>query len=90
MGMAQAFLHAGADSLLTSLWSVNDTSTAELMKLVYQNLTRGLPRDEALRQAKLTLMRGTHANWRHPYYWAPFVLLGSAGDSPAASASIKQ
>jgi CHAT domain-containing protein len=78
MGMSRAFLYAGADSVLTSLWNVNDASTAELMKLVYRNLTRGLPRDEALRAAKLQLMRGPQSTWRHPYHWAPFVLLGDA------------
>ena len=82
MGMSRAFLYAGADSVLISLWNVNDASTAELMKLVYRNLTRGLRRDEALRAAKLQLMRGPQSTWRHPYYWAPFVLLGDAAPAP--------
>ena len=73
--MSRAFLYAGADSVLISLWNVNDASTAELMKWVYLNLARGIPRDEALRAAKLQLMRGPQSTWRHPYYWAPFVLL---------------
>ena len=78
MGMSRAFLYAGADSVLTSLWNVNDASTAELMKLVYQGIARGLARDEALRGAKLRLMRGPQTTWRHPYYWAAFVLLGDS------------
>ena len=58
MGMSRAFLYAGADSVLISLWNVNDASTAELMKLVYYNIAKGMARDEALRAAKLRLMRG--------------------------------
>src|SRR4051812_32751887 len=41
LGMSRAFLYAGADSVLISLWNVNDASTAELMKLVYRKLTGG-------------------------------------------------
>ena len=81
MGLGRAFLFAGADSLLISLWNVNDASTATLMKRVYENINRGLPRDEALRQAKLSLLRSQEAVWRHPYYWAPFVLLGNPADT---------
>jgi CHAT domain-containing protein len=84
MGMSRAFLYAGAGSVLISLWNVNDASTAELMKLAYQNLTRGIPRDEALRAAKLQLMRGPQSAWRHPYYWAPFILLGDSTNSTGA------
>jgi CHAT domain-containing protein len=63
------------------LWNVNDSATAELMKTFYRNLSRGLSREEALRQAKLFLMRNSQAAWRHPYYWAPFVFVGDAGPS---------
>ena len=56
--MSRAFLYAGADSVLISLWNVNDASTAELMKLVYRNLSKGLSRDDALRAAKLQVVRG--------------------------------
>jgi CHAT domain-containing protein len=46
------------------------------MKDFYRNLDRGLPKDEALRAAKLSLVNGPQAVWRHPYFWAPFVLSG--------------
>src|SRR6185369_2872901 len=76
MGMTRAFFYAGAQSLVVSLWSVNDAATAALMKRFYSNLKAGLRRDEALRQAKLALMKTPGSSWRHPYYWAPFVFLG--------------
>ncbi len=78
MGLSRAFLYAGAQSLVVSLWNVNDAATAELMKTFYGNLNRGMHRAEALRQAKLKLMRSGSAAWRHPYYWAPFVFIGAS------------
>ncbi|HEX3085927.1 MAG TPA: CHAT domain-containing tetratricopeptide repeat protein [Pyrinomonadaceae bacterium] len=77
LGLTRAFLYAGSRSVVASLWNVNDTATAELMKSFYANLRKGEPKDEALRQAKLTLLKGKQTTWRHPYYWAPFVLVGA-------------
>ena len=77
LGLTRAFIYAGSRSVVASLWNVNDTATAELMKSFYAHLKRGVPKDEALRQAKLGLMRGKQATWRHPYYWGPFVLSGA-------------
>jgi CHAT domain-containing protein len=76
IGLTRAFLYAGASSVVVSLWNVNDMATATLMKAFYGNLKKGLSKDEALRQAKLELIRGQKRVWRQPYYWAPFVLIG--------------
>ena len=76
IGLARAFLYAGASSVVVSLWNANDVTTAELMKHFYRGLSRGQSKDEALRDAKLALIRGQQRSWRHPYYWAPFVLMG--------------
>jgi CHAT domain-containing protein/tetratricopeptide (TPR) repeat protein len=77
LGLTRAFMYAGARTVVASLWNVNDSATAELMKVFYQNLKRGLTKDEALRQAKIQMLKGSHRSWRHPYYWAPFVLAGA-------------
>jgi CHAT domain-containing protein/Tfp pilus assembly protein PilF len=76
LGLTRAFFYAGARNVTVSLWSVNDSSTSALMKAFYENLNRGLSKSAALRQAKLTLLRGKEAAWHHPYYWAAFVLVG--------------
>jgi CHAT domain-containing protein len=78
IGLTRAFLYAGAESVVVSLWNVNDIATASLMKAFYKNLKQGLAKDDALRQAKLELLRGKQPAWRHPYYWAPFVLVGES------------
>jgi CHAT domain-containing protein/Tfp pilus assembly protein PilF len=82
LGLTRAFHHAGARSVLGSLWSVSDRSTARLMKLFYQNVKQGKPRDEALRSAQLEFIRsgGTAKVWTarrsHPFHWAAFQLSG--------------
>jgi CHAT domain-containing protein len=74
-GLARAFLHAGSRAVVVSLWNVNDEATAELMRRFYGHLQKGLARDEALREAKRSLA-APGGRWRHPYYWAAFVLQG--------------
>ncbi len=74
VGIATAFLHCGAGALLVSLWKVEDEATAELMKLFYEQWIRnGRDRVDALRQAKLAMLKG---KYRHPRQWAAFVFVG--------------
>ncbi|MFI5118786.1 MAG: CHAT domain-containing protein [Thermoanaerobaculia bacterium] len=72
--LARAFLHAGARSVVASLWNVNDEGTASLMESFYRRLARGLGKGDALREARLELARRGAA----PRLWAPFVLIGDA------------
>jgi CHAT domain-containing protein/tetratricopeptide (TPR) repeat protein len=85
VGLTRAFLYAGARSVAVTLWSISDDATPLLMKHFYINLNQGMTRDEALRQAKLSLMHesftdrsGQTVNLNHPFYWAPFVICGNA------------
>jgi hypothetical protein len=72
LGLMRGFLYAGARSLLLSLWSVNDQSTAFLMSEFYREWQGGKNRAGAL-QAAIRTVRGTYP---HPFYWAPFILVG--------------
>ena len=71
-GLAQAFLQAGARSLVVSLWSVNDPATAALMTAFYAARHAGGDKATALSQA----MADVRKEWPHPYYWGGFVLMG--------------
>jgi CHAT domain-containing protein len=74
VSIAAAFLHAGAPSLLVSLWKVEDRATAALMKSFYGRwIGEGKDRARALREAKLDLARG---EFPHPRQWGAFVLVG--------------
>jgi len=73
VGLAWAFLRAGADQVVAALWEVNDAATPQLMDRMYAGIRAGKDPAVALREAKLQLVRGTGAH-RRPLYWAPFVL----------------
>jgi CHAT domain-containing protein len=72
IGLTRAFLGVGASTLVVSLWVVQDQATAELMGKYYERLRGGASPAEALRAAQLEIK----AERPHPYYWAPFVLVG--------------
>ncbi|RMH77912.1 MAG: CHAT domain-containing protein [Cyanobacteria bacterium J007] len=74
LGLAGVAVRSGARSTLATLWSVQDRSTAELMAQFYRLLKEGFTKGEALRQAQLFLLK--QEQYRHPYYWSPFVLVG--------------
>jgi CHAT domain-containing protein len=75
LGLTRSIFYAGARNVTVSLWNVNDTATATLMESFYRNLKR-LSKGEALRQAKLSLLGSSNVLWRHPYFWAAFVIEG--------------
>ena len=73
-GLRRAFLLAGAETLVMSLWPVSDYATRELMVGYYKNLEGGMGRGEALRRVQLNIQK--HRGRRHPYYWASFIQSG--------------
>ena len=76
MSFARAFTAAGSKSVVASLWSVNDRSTAEIMTSFYQYLKSGVDKDEALRLSKLDYLENADPGYKHPFYWAGFVAIG--------------
>lgn len=73
VGLCRGFFSAGAKSLVVSLWTVDDSSTAGLMTAFYQALQTGQPANRALRSAQIVVK----SELGHPYFWAPFILTGS-------------
>jgi len=86
LGLARAFLEAGADAVLASLWPVDDRAARDLMTAFYRRLVAGLPRAAALAAAKREQRRayGRHLypERAHPYFWAAFVLTDHRPDDP--------
>lgn len=76
ISLNRAFLFAGAPSVLSSLWGVDDEATAALMERFYTHLRNGTGKAEALRQAQIDVRE----EYPHPYYWAGFVLTGLPGE----------
>ncbi|HTS31723.1 MAG TPA: CHAT domain-containing protein [Bryobacteraceae bacterium] len=72
MGLKRGLLYAGAQAALLTLWDVNDQSTAEFMKLFYERLRTNSNKAEAVRSA----MQELRQSCPHPFFWAPFILVG--------------
>jgi CHAT domain-containing protein/Tfp pilus assembly protein PilF len=73
-GLRRAFLLAGAETVVMSLWPVSDRATLEIMTAYYAGLKQGLERGEALRRAQLHMLK--RADRRHPFFWAGFIQVG--------------
>ena len=73
MGMGRAFQYAGAKSVLMSLWSVAEKSSVEMVESFFKHLKEGKNRLEALRLARDEIRK---AGYDHPFFWAPFILVG--------------
>jgi len=71
-GLRRAFLVAGAETVVMSLWKVNDETTRRLMEAYYRHLLAGRGRATALREA----MRELRRTQPHPHHWAPFLAMG--------------
>ncbi len=81
-GLMRAFLTAGAKSLVLSHWTVQDRATLSLMITFYHALLDGAPKDLALQQAQVKMLSMENDGERlyaHPFYWAPFFLVGNGG-----------
>ena len=77
-GLRRAFVLAGAETQLMSLWPVSDTATRDLMIHYYQRLKAGESRSAALRKVRLEFLNDPKR--RHPFYWASFILSGEWGN----------
>lgn len=77
VGLTQAFLQAGADNVLGTLWKVDDRATAQLMRAFYSSLRSGRAESTSLAVAQRVAIR--QARSAHPFYWSGFVLNGAGG-----------
>jgi CHAT domain-containing protein len=80
----RAFLAAGAVSLVISQWATEDRAAAFLMERFYEQLDTGKSKSAALQEAQLGLLyegvrSGEPVDRRHPFFWAPFYLVGDGG-----------
>ncbi|MEL6636335.1 MAG: CHAT domain-containing tetratricopeptide repeat protein, partial [Bacteroidota bacterium] len=76
MSLSRGFILAGCPSTLISLWSVEDCTTAEIMREYYAQLRTGATKDGALSAAKRQFLARASRLQSHPFYWAPFVQFG--------------
>ncbi len=73
-GLRRAFIIAGAETVVMSLWPISDSVTRDLMSSYYRGLREGLGRGDALRRAQLAILN--RKGHEHPFYWASFIQVG--------------
>lgn len=76
ISLAHAFNYAGSESILTSLWKIDEQSSTQIIKLFYDNLSNGVAKHEALRKAKLDYISTAEGRTVSPQYWAGLILIG--------------
>lgn len=77
LSLARAFMYAGVPSVVTTLWKVNDYTSATLMTYFYKNLASGMSKPQALREAKLNYLEQCDQISGHPAFWASFISIGN-------------
>ncbi len=75
ISLARGFSYAGAKSIVTTLWSINDLRTKDIMVLFYKNIKKGLQKDKALWEAKKDFIE-ENEDGKHPHYWAGIIPIG--------------
>ncbi len=76
ISLAHAFNYAGSESILTSLWKIDEQSSATIIESFYKYIKKGWGKDKALQQAKLDYIATAEGRTIHPQYWAGLVLIG--------------
>jgi CHAT domain-containing protein len=74
LGLVRGLLYAGARAVLLTLWDAYDRSTADFMRAFYGHLRTGSSKARAVQLATQEIRQ----SYRHPFYWAPFTLVGQA------------
>lgn len=77
ISLAYAFINAGAKSVISSLWKLNDKSTMNIMVKFYENLSQGMNKPNALRNAKLWYISQNPGQASHPFFWSAFSCIGN-------------
>lgn len=85
MSLARGFAYAGCPTTVSTLWSMTDKSTKDIMVKYYKNLKKGLRKSQALRLAKLDYLQTCGPKGNAPFYWAGIVIIGS--DAPLIKTS---
>lgn len=87
LSLAHAFNYAGSESILTSLWQIDEQSSTQILDYFYAYLEDGLTKDDALKQAKLQYLKTAKGRTVHPHYWAGLIIMGDTAPVDFSSSS---
>lgn len=77
LSLARGFIYSGSQSVIMSLWEIEDRSGTEIVKEFYRNLKRGDSKSNALRRARVRYMKDADQLRSHPYFWSSLVVYGN-------------
>lgn len=77
LSLARGFVYSGSQSVIMSIWEIEDRSGTEIIKDFYRLLKRGMPKSDALRKARLDYLENADMLRSHPYFWSSLVIYGN-------------
>jgi CHAT domain-containing protein len=76
LSLARGFIYSGSQSVVMSLWEIEDKSGTEIVEMFYKNLKKGYPKSVALKKARIAFLENADQLRSHPYFWAALVVYG--------------
>jgi CHAT domain-containing protein len=77
LSLARGFVYAGSQSVIMSMWEIEDRSGTEIVKSFYRYLKRGATKSNALRKARIDYRKNADMLRSHPYFWSSLVIYGN-------------
>jgi CHAT domain-containing protein len=77
LSLARGFIYSGSQSVVMSMWEIEDRSGTEIVKKFYENLKKGQPKSAALQKARIDFLKSSDQLRSHPYFWAALIVYGN-------------
>jgi CHAT domain-containing protein len=77
LSLARGFIYSGSQSVVMSMWEIEDKSGTEIVKMFYKNLKKGYSKSVALRKARVAYLKKSDQLRSHPYFWSTLVIYGN-------------
>jgi CHAT domain-containing protein len=77
LSLARGFIYSGSQSVIMSMWEIEDKSGTEIIEMFYKNLKNGYPKSVALRKARIAFLKNADQLRSHPYFWSALVVYGN-------------
>lgn len=77
LSLARGFIYSGSQSVVMSMWEIEDKSGTEIVKMFYKNLKEGYPKSLALKKARMDFLKNADQLRSHPYFWSTLVIYGN-------------
>ena len=77
LSLARGFIYSGSQSVVMSMWEIEDRSGTEIVEMFYKNLKKGYSKSDALKKARIAYLKNADQLRSHPYFWSSLVVYGN-------------